>query len=72
VRCDEGVFKTRAPLECAEFMLSAIQFLTDMGIYPWTEEDLKRRIQAFPTLIEQLLQAPSGSFQFLKCKLEEN
>lgn len=63
--CDEGIFKTEAPLECAEFILSAIQFLTDVGIYPWTQEDLKRRIQAFPKLIEQQLQAPRGSFQFL-------
>ena len=63
--CAEGIFKTEAPLECAEFVLSAIQFLTDMGIYPWTEQDLKRRMQAFPTLIERLLQAPLGSFQFL-------
>lgn len=64
--CEEGVFKTQAPLECAEFLLSAIQFLTDMGIYPWTEKVLIRRIQAFPRLIEQFLQAPSGSFQFLR------
>jgi len=63
--CDEGIFETETPLECAEFILSAIQFLTDMGIYPWTQEDLKRRIQAFPKLIEKLLQAPPGSFQFL-------
>ncbi|MCH9634693.1 MAG: hypothetical protein S4CHLAM7_14470 [Chlamydiae bacterium] len=63
--CAEGIFKTEAPLECAEFILSAIQFLTDMGIYPWTEQDLKRRMQAFPILIERLLQAPPGSFQFL-------
>lgn len=63
--CDEGIFKTEVPLECAEFILSAIQFLTDVGIYPWPEEDLKRRIQAFPILIERLLQAPPGSFQFL-------
>ena len=63
--CEEGVFKTQAPLECAEFILSAVQFLTDMGIYPWTEKVLNRRIQAFPKLIEQFLQAPSGSFQFL-------
>lgn len=63
--CDEGIFKTEVPLECAEFILSAIQFLTDMGIYPWTEGDLKRRMQAFPILIERLLQAPPGSFQFL-------
>lgn len=63
--CDEGIFKTETPLECAEFILSAIQFLTDMGIYPWTQEDLKRRIQAFPKLIEQQLRASPGSFQFL-------
>ncbi len=63
--CDEGIFRTEAPLECAEFILSAIQFLTDMGIYPWAEEDLKRRMQAFPILIERLLQGPPGSFQFL-------
>ena len=63
--CEEGVFKTESPLECAEFILSAVQFLTDMGIYPWTKEVLNRRIQAFPRLIEQLLQAPAGSFQFL-------
>jgi AcrR family transcriptional regulator len=69
--CDEGVFKTEAPLECAEFILSAIQFLTDMGIYPWAEKDLKRRIQAFPPLVEKLLQAPLGSMQFLKDRLEE-
>ncbi len=63
--CDEGIFKTKAPLECAEFILSAVQFLTDTGIYPWTEEDLKRRRQAFPIFIEELLQASPGSFHFL-------
>jgi len=63
--CKEGVFQTNNPLECAEFVLAAIQFLTDMGIYPWTKEDLNRRIRAFPQLIEQQLKAPSGSFQFM-------
>lgn len=63
--CHEGIFKTQSPLECAEFILSAILFLTDIGIYPWTQEDLSRRVQAFPKLIEQQLQAPPGSFQFL-------
>ncbi len=63
--CDEGIFKTETPLECAEFILSAIQFLTDIGIYPWAQKDLTRRIQAFPKLMEQQLQAPPGSFQFL-------
>lgn len=70
--CKEGLFTTKAPLECAEFILSAVQFLTDKGIYPWTEADLKRRAQAFPALIEHMLQAPPKSFQFLKTKLEKN
>lgn len=63
--CNEGVFKTETPLECAEFILSAVQFLTDMGIYPWTQEDLSRRMKAFPKIIEQMLKAPLGSFDFL-------
>lgn len=63
--CDEGVFQTTNPLECAEFVLSGVQFLTDIGIYPWTNEDLQRRIKAFPRLIEQLLKAPRGSFDFM-------
>lgn len=63
--CKEGVFQTKYPLECAEFILSAVQFLTDIGIYPWKKEDLKRRTKAFPRLIEQQLNAPPGSFQFI-------
>ena len=63
--CDEGIFQTEAPMECAEFILFAVQFLTDRGIYPWTQEDLLRRSQAFPKLIEQQLKASPGSFQFL-------
>lgn len=63
--CREGLFQTATPLECAELMLSGIQFLTDQGIHPWTEKTLQRRVLAFPKLIEQLLNAPEGSFSFL-------
>ncbi|MFW2367393.1 MAG: TetR/AcrR family transcriptional regulator [Desulforhopalus sp.] len=63
--CKEGTFTTDHPLECAEFLLSGIQFLTDMGIYPWTREQLERRWNAFPKLIENQLNAPNGSFSFL-------
>jgi len=63
--CEEGIFHTSAPLECAEFILSAIQFLTDSGIYPWTQDDLIRRARAFPSLIEAQLKAAPGSFQFM-------
>jgi len=63
--CNEGLFQTEHPRECAEFILSAVQFLTDMGIHPWSQEDLLRRALAFPALIEALLQAPQGSFRFM-------
>lgn len=63
--CEEGLFTTGFPLECAEFLLSGIQFLTDPGVYSWTPEQLERRWQAFPELIENQLGAARGSFQFL-------
>ena len=64
--CEEGIFHTETPLECAEYILSAVQFLTDPGIYPWTKDDLIRRARALPKIIEQQLKAPLGSFQFLE------
>ncbi|WP_163337309.1 TetR/AcrR family transcriptional regulator [Desulfopila sp. IMCC35008] len=70
--CEEGVFQTDHPLECAEFLLSGIQFLTDMGIYPWTQEQLERRWKAFPKIIENQLNAPDGSFSFLLKIVPEN
>ena len=63
--CEEGIFQTKWPLECAEFILSALQFLTDVGIHPWSNEDIQRRMKAFPRLIEQQLQAPKNAFEFL-------
>jgi AcrR family transcriptional regulator len=63
--CDQGIFTTEHPLECAEFMLAGFQFLTDLGFYPWNQEQLGRRIKAFPSLIEVQLGAPKGSFSFL-------
>jgi AcrR family transcriptional regulator len=64
--CAEGVFKTRYPLECAEFMLAGFQFLTDPGFYSWSEDEISRRMNAFSFLIEDLLGAPEGSFDFLQ------
>jgi AcrR family transcriptional regulator len=63
--CDEGIFQTEHPLESAEFLLTGIQFLTDLCIHPWQPEDLLRRVIALPALIEAQLQAPKGSFNFL-------
>lgn len=63
--CREKIFSVKYPIETAEFILSAITFLTDNGIYSWSEEQLSRRAAAIPTLIEEQLGAPKGSFDFL-------
>lgn len=63
--CEEGIFKTRYPLESAEFLLAGLQFLTDLGFYPWNEEQLSRRMKAFSSLLEAQLGAPEGTFGFL-------
>jgi len=63
--CGEGIFNTANPLETSEFILTSIQFLMDTGIYQWSEDDLMRRAMALPAMIEKMLGAKPGSFQFL-------
>lgn len=63
--CEEGVFRVEHPLECAEILLAGIQFVTDVGCHPWSREDLERRMQAIPYLIENQLNAPKGALRFL-------
>lgn len=63
--CKEGHFRTEHPLECAEILLAGIQFITDIGYYPWNQQDLERRVKAIPALIEDILHAPKDSFNFL-------
>jgi AcrR family transcriptional regulator len=60
-----GVFRVDLPLETAEFLLGAAQFLTDEGIAPWSPESLARRAVALPVLMERLLGAAAGTFAFL-------
>lgn len=69
--CDEGVFQVEHPLECAEMLIAGIQFITDIGCYPWHEADLTRRHNAMSSLIENQLNAPSGAFQFLSSNLTQ-
>ena len=63
--CEEGVFNTLYPLEAAELLLSGLQFITDTGVYPWTEAELTRRVSAFPAIAEAQLGAKQGSLDFL-------
>lgn len=63
--CEESLFRVEHPLECAEMLLAGIQFITDIGFYPWAKQDLKRRFQAIPVLFENQLNAPRNTFNFL-------
>ena len=63
--CQEGLFHTEHPLECAEILLAGIQFVSDVGSYPWSQQDLERRARAIPALIENQLNAPKNAFSFL-------
>jgi AcrR family transcriptional regulator len=63
--CAEGIFDVTHPLECAEILLAGIQFVTDVGCYSWSPEDLERRTKAIPSLIENQLNAPKGVFSSL-------
>ena len=63
--CEEGIFKTDYPLECAEFIIAGVRFLTESGFYPWNEAQTGRRIKAIPFLIEAQLSALAGSLFFL-------
>jgi AcrR family transcriptional regulator len=63
--CEEGIFSVEHPLEVAEILLAGIQFVTDIGCYPWSPKDLERRAQVMPRLIENQLNAPKNSFNAL-------
>lgn len=63
--CEEKLFVTDHPLEVAEFILAGLQFLTDQGIFSWTDEQIKRRMEAIPFIIEAMIKAQKGSFDFL-------
>jgi len=63
--CDEGLFDTEHPLEASEFILAGVQFLIDVGVYPWSDETIRRRVLTFPSLVERQLGAKPGTFAFL-------
>lgn len=54
-------------------VFDSLTFLTDVGIYPWSESKMERRIRALPALIEQQMGAPKRSiysygFEIISCK----
>jgi AcrR family transcriptional regulator len=61
----EGIFKTKYPLEVSEIIIAGTHFITDLGIFDWNKEEYLRRIRASEELIEKALCIEEGSLHFL-------
>jgi len=61
----EGVFDVERPLETIQFLFTGAQFLTDGGMFGFSEPELRARRLVMQTIIEKALGAKPGSFQFM-------
>lgn len=62
---EEGTYHTPYPQESVEFLLTAVQFLLDSGLFKWTHEERSQRIEAFVHIIESVLGTEKGCFDFI-------
>ncbi len=58
-----GVFETEYPLEAVEFLMAAAEFVFDIGLWSWNQEELEKKASAFINMVERVLGAKSGSFE---------
>ncbi len=61
----EGVFDVERPLETIQFLFTGAQFLTDGGLFGFSESELRARRLVTQTIIEKALGATPGSFHFM-------
>lgn len=61
----EGDFDVERPLETIQFLFTGAQFLTDGGMFGFTELELRDRRLAMQTVVEKALGAKPGSFHFM-------
>ena len=61
----EGVFETPYPRETVEVLLVSSGFIFDDGIFQWDEEEKIQRAKAFVYILETVLKADKGDFQYL-------
>ena len=61
----EGDFDVERPLETIQFLFTGAQFLTDGGMFGFTEPEMRDRRLAMQTVIEKALGAKPGSFHFM-------
>ena len=61
----EGVFQVDRPLETIQFLFTGAQFLTDGGMFGFSEPELRTRRLVMQTIVEKALGAEPGSFRFM-------
>ena len=61
----EGVFSTPYPRESFEFLFAGAQFLLDLGLYKWTQDELLQKTKAFTHVLEIALGAEEGCFDYI-------
>lgn len=62
----EGSLTCPYPKEFSELILSELVFLFDPGLFQWTPDEIKNKLQALAEFAEILLGVEKGSFGFLK------
>jgi len=62
---DEGIYHTPYPRESFEFIYAGVQFMLDPAIFQWSMDELSRKFKAFVRIIEAVLGAEKGSFEFM-------
>jgi len=67
----EGLYRTPYPRESIEFLIAANQFIFDNGIFHWTPEEILEKGKAFAHIIELVLGAAEGSFDFILTLLSQ-
>ena len=61
----ERVFDVEKPLETIQFLFTGAQFLTDGGMFGFSDSELRTRRLVMQTIVEKALGAEPGSFDFM-------
>ncbi len=61
----DGDFACEYPLQYSEIIMSVFTFLLDPGIFPWTEEEMTRKMKALADMLEKGFGVENESFSFL-------
>ena len=67
----EKLFQAMYPQELSEFLLAGMNFLFDPSIFHWSRDEYIKRMHALADILETVLRAEKGSFDFMKSFAEE-